>query len=309
MARSRNIKPGTMENEDLASLSALHRLLFIYLWMLADREGRLEDRPLRIKAKTLPYDITADVDAMLTDLHDSGFITRYAVGGGKYIQIDTFDKHQKPHANEVKSAIPSMEEILSPKVEALTPKDKSTCDHGNKDYEPDDEALGSCISDSLIPDSLIACEKQEAYASVDSGEKSPTADLLDDSGGNGLTGDQNEKGIPACPVQQIVAIYHECMPLNPRVRIVDDARRKTIQARWKQASLLDGVGPFGYSTGADGLKAWRKFFEVCAQSEFLTGRATPRQGKRPFIADIDFLTSPKGFKKSLENRYHEDDEE
>jgi hypothetical protein len=42
MARIRMIKPGVMENEELAELSPLTRLLFIYLWMLADREGRLE---------------------------------------------------------------------------------------------------------------------------------------------------------------------------------------------------------------------------------------------------------------------------
>jgi len=34
----------------------LARLLYPGLWMLADREGRLEDRPLRIKAEILPYD-------------------------------------------------------------------------------------------------------------------------------------------------------------------------------------------------------------------------------------------------------------
>lgn len=149
----------------------------------------------------------------------------------------------------------------------------------------------------------------EPNGSVDSGEKaSPTADLLSDCEGNGeQTGERSAQNIPACPVQQIVDLYHECMPLNPRVKVLDDARKATIRARWKQAALLASVKPFGYATGAEGLKAWRKFFEVCAESEFLTGRAMPRPGKKPFVADIDFLTSPKGFKKSLENRYHEDD--
>ena len=49
MARSRNIKPSIMANEELAELEPLSRLLFIYLWMLADKAGRLEDRPKRIK--------------------------------------------------------------------------------------------------------------------------------------------------------------------------------------------------------------------------------------------------------------------
>lgn len=152
-------------------------------------------------------------------------------------------------------------------------------------------------------------ENLEPYGSVDSGEKaSPPADLLGGCEGNGeQTGERSGQNIPPCPAQQIVDLYHECMPLNPRVKIVDDARKGSIRARWKQAALLGGVGPFGYATGPEGLKSWRRFFEVCAESEFLTGRATPRPGKKPFVADIDFLMSPKGFKKCLENRYHEED--
>lgn len=80
MARSRNIKPSIMENEELAELEPIARLLFIYLWMLADREGRLEDRPKRIAGRALPYDRDADVDNLLNQLAGAGFITRYMVG-------------------------------------------------------------------------------------------------------------------------------------------------------------------------------------------------------------------------------------
>jgi hypothetical protein len=147
---------------------------------------------------------------------------------------------------------------------------------------------------------------KEPNGSVDSGEKSsPTADLLGDCEGNGeQTGERSAKSIPACPVQQIIDLYHSTMTLNPRARVVDDTRKKAIRARWKQAAELEDVGPFGYSTGAEGLAAWRAFFEICADSDFLTGRAKPQPGKPPFVADIDFLMSPSGFKKALENKYH-----
>lgn len=108
MARARNIKPGVMQNEDLADLPPLTRLLFIHLWMLADREGRLEDRPKRIKAEALPYD-DADVDAMLYDLGDKDFLLRYEIDGERYIQILNFKKHQRPHSNEAKSTIPAFD--------------------------------------------------------------------------------------------------------------------------------------------------------------------------------------------------------
>lgn len=107
MARARNIKPSIMDNEELAELAPLARLLFVYLWMLADREGRLEDRPKRIAAQALPYDRTADVGAMLDDLQSAGFIVRYVVDGVACIEVVSFTKHQNPHVREADSSLPS----------------------------------------------------------------------------------------------------------------------------------------------------------------------------------------------------------
>lgn len=103
--RARNIKPGFFKNDRLAELEPLVRLMFIGLWCLADREGRLEDRPKRIKAEVLPYD-RIDCDKMLRKLHDAKFIVRYEVDGSRYIEIPNFVKHQSPHSRESKSEIP-----------------------------------------------------------------------------------------------------------------------------------------------------------------------------------------------------------
>lgn len=111
--------------------------------------------------------------------------------------------------------------------------------------------------------------------------------------------------VHVCPVSNLVALYHECMPMNPHVKILNEARKKAIRARWKEAALLDAK-PFGYTTKAEGLAAWRVFFTVCAESTFLTGRAPTVPGKPPFVADIDFIFSPSGFAKTLENKYHRD---
>jgi len=108
---------------------------------------------------------------------------------------------------------------------------------------------------------------------------------------------------PNCPSEAIVALYHELMPNNPPVKVLNEARRGAIRSRWKEAATLV-CEPFGYTNRADGLEAWRKFFTVCNESEFLTGKATPQPGKPPFVADIDFLMSPSGFAKCLENKYH-----
>ena len=161
MARARNIKPSIMDNEELAELDPITRLLFIYLWMLADREGRLEDRPKRIAAQALAYDRTADVDAMLESLQRSGFITRYTAAGVACIQITNFIKHQTPHGTEKDGSLPDKNGMAtkhkrgkngyaSGDVElvncALTVKPQS-----DNPLIPDS---GFLIPDSLIPDSL-----------------------------------------------------------------------------------------------------------------------------------------------------------
>ena len=140
MARARNIKPAIMDNEDLAELDPVCRLLFIYLWMLADRSGRMEDRPKRIAAMALPYDRSVDVDAMLESLHQAGFIVRYQSGSQRFIQIVSFEKHQSPHVRESFSVIPSHDQD--------TDKEMPSTNQGSAETLPRSP-------DCLIPDCLI----------------------------------------------------------------------------------------------------------------------------------------------------------
>lgn len=105
--RLRTIKPGFFKNEDLAALPPLARLLFAGLWCIADREGRLEDRPRRIKALILPYDDDADANDLIERLAAAGFVERYEASGVKCIRIVNFLLHQQPHYKEVASVLPS----------------------------------------------------------------------------------------------------------------------------------------------------------------------------------------------------------
>ena len=105
MARARNIKPGFFKNADLVETSFETRLLFVGLWTLADREGRLQDRPKQIKMELFPAD-NVDVDSCLNDLSQFGFITRYVADGKRVIQIVNFSKHQTPHGKEADSELP-----------------------------------------------------------------------------------------------------------------------------------------------------------------------------------------------------------
>lgn len=105
MARMRTIKPSFFTNDLLAQVHPLGRILFAGLWCIADRAGRLEDRPQRIKIEVLPYD-KANVDRLLDELASRGFIVRYESGGQRFVQIVNFDRHQSPHMKEPASTIP-----------------------------------------------------------------------------------------------------------------------------------------------------------------------------------------------------------
>lgn len=149
MARSRNIKPAIMANEDLAELQPFDRLLFIYLWMLADREGRLEDRPKRIKAEAFPYD-NCDAEPMLERLAAAGFISRYSVEGKGVIQVINFTKHQTPHVREQASTLPKQPPEIA---EAEPSTDKADTRHNLGSDKSSPRSPDSLIPDSLNPDS------------------------------------------------------------------------------------------------------------------------------------------------------------
>jgi len=140
MARIRSIKIGFFQNEELAALSPHHRLMFAGLWLLADRDGRLEDRPKRIGAELFPYE---DIDALrlLADLAGAGFIQRYSETGRQFIQVIGFSKHQRPHPKELPSVIPKppsaepRKKTAGPRENTAEPR-KKTAEPCNSTAEP-----------------------------------------------------------------------------------------------------------------------------------------------------------------------------
>ena len=110
MARIRTVKPEFFKDDELAELGPYAMLLFEGLWCYADREGRLEDRPKRIKADVLPY-FDVDADQVLAALHAAGFIVRYTAGEDRCIWIPKFKDHQRITGKEAEteSRIPAYE--------------------------------------------------------------------------------------------------------------------------------------------------------------------------------------------------------
>ena len=76
---------------------------------MADRDGRLEYRPKRIKAEVLPYD-ECDIEKLLGQLADKSFLQLYCVNNQYYVEILNFRKHQNCHIKEAASTIPAPDE-------------------------------------------------------------------------------------------------------------------------------------------------------------------------------------------------------
>lgn len=142
--RSRNIKPALFKNEILGVIDPLYTILFAGLWCLADREGRLEDRPLRIKAEIFPYREIPDFNGYLTELERLEFICRYTVENIRYIEVVNFKRHQNPHKTEKASTIPEN----TKKSDSCVLTVKQPLNNGEI------TEAARLIPDSLIPDSL-----------------------------------------------------------------------------------------------------------------------------------------------------------
>ncbi|PHM42372.1 hypothetical protein [Xenorhabdus szentirmaii] len=170
MARSRNIKPGFFTNDDLAECEPLARLLFAGLWTIADREGRLEDKPRKIKAMILPYDNT-DCDDLLQQLHKKNFITRYVVDGNNFIQINNWKKHQNPHVKEAVSEIP--EQITQP----IDNKEAPEKHHTSTVQESEEHTTIPADSFNLIPDSFNPINTQADEPACADENQNPSASV------------------------------------------------------------------------------------------------------------------------------------
>jgi len=115
MARIRTIKPEFFLHEELFDAEAATnlplRVAFIGLWTQADREGRFEWRPRRLKAAILPYD-DVDMARVLHALATRGFIAQYACEGREFGVIPSFPRHQVINNREADSEIPAPPETL-----------------------------------------------------------------------------------------------------------------------------------------------------------------------------------------------------
>lgn len=266
MARARNIKPGFYKNEDLAECSIWARFIFPGLWMLADREGRLEDRPKRIKGELLPFD-SQDAEPLLAELEARGFIERYEVEGRSFIQITAFSKHQNPHHREPESAIPSPQ---SPRLSSDGTNQKPEALNGCKEHkargkpeagprqDPPKSDLEGGVNpaDSLIPDSGF---------------------LIPDSGSSVVGGEPLLGEMPAEPKQ----------PPEPNATS-EKASQPEPRTTTRKGELCRKLRSLGFEA-APHLQAWAEILAGNTDDEILAVAETAREKKPGERLHLNYL--------------------
>jgi hypothetical protein len=266
--RARNLKPGFFSNEQLAEVSIEARLLFAGLWCMADREGRLEYRPKRIKMQIFPAD-AIDVEPLISELQEQTLILMYAVKGNAYVWIPGFGKHQRPHPKEVASTLPPYpgdgrpplpgggirSDVLNPDVlnpDVLNPSPTGTgCDLGADESE-------------------IGC------AALADGERELELNGATAGGHTDLHAD-------------VVALWHELLPTLPRIKDWNTRRRRKLNDRIVEAKKR--------GMPADAPDYWRRVFVKVAASDLLCGRKTD------WRCDLEWILEPKHFTKLIEGGY------
>jgi len=95
----------------------------------------------------------------------------------------------------------------------------------------------------------------------------------------------SDAGIPACPHERIVALYHEVLPKLPAVRVWNEKRRRALQSRWRE------------DESRQNLEFWGKYFRYVSTSNFLCGRTGA------FQATLEWLVNSSNFVKVIEGNY------
>ena len=103
---------------------------------------------------------------------------------------------------------------------------------------------------------------------------------------------QQRTRMESCPHQAIVDLYHKALPELPSVAILNDGRKRALQARWRESEVHRD------------LEFWVEYFLQVKTSDFLMGRVPGRNGTKSFRATFDWLIAPSNFVKVVEGNYN-----
>ena len=117
---NRIIKESICTSDTLAKLTWFDQCLFFRLIVLADDYGRYDGRAAIIKGQGFPLNSVTDkqIEDSLSHLASAGIVDLYSVGGKPYLQIETWEKHQRVRNSRQKYPAPETDCRNSPQLAA-----------------------------------------------------------------------------------------------------------------------------------------------------------------------------------------------
>ncbi|GMA64731.1 DnaD domain protein [Alicyclobacillus fastidiosus] len=108
MANRRMISKSISVSEQVNSMSTFASLLFTWMIAHADDFGRMPGSPAKVKALVMPMrpESVHEVEKAIQEMVEQDLITWYEVSGVRYIQFNTWERHQTGLHKRTKSAFP-----------------------------------------------------------------------------------------------------------------------------------------------------------------------------------------------------------
>lgn len=266
---SRILREGILTSDRINTLSAAAEVFYRRLMSVVDDFGRFDGRAsiLRVSCYPLRVDAVreADLSRWIAECVKAGLLVLYAVDGKPYLEMQDFRQQTR-----AKSKFPP---------------------------PSDGQVLDVCDADAAQPPSTRLADAKQTPANatvfgvgvgVEGGVVEPTA--------------SSPAKPPTCPVDEVIAVYHEVLPELPKVKLHTQDRVKVIRKVW--AWLFTDPKPSDKlpraATKDEALDWFRRYFTKARDNDFLMGR-TPRTGEHAnWRCDLDFLLTDRGKKHVLE---------
>jgi hypothetical protein len=287
MSRIRTVKPEYWTSEQVILCSRNARLLFIGLWNFCDDAGVHPASCVRLKAEIFPADncSTDDVKCWVGELIQNHLLREYTVEEKAYWQVTGWQQHQRIDKPTYRHPLPQSElKTISNSmstsrgfVEDANGNLRALAEHSPTEWNGEDgSGMDNNISLREIVSSDAANHSQQQLSS--STESSSTQ--------------IKSSAQSTCPHENIVALYHEELPMCPPMRIWNKTRRGYLKQRWSE------------NPKHQSLEFWKNYFGYVKKSAFLTGKIAGRDGKPSFVATLEWLVKPNNFAKVIEGKYH-----
>jgi hypothetical protein len=99
-----------------------------------------------------------------------------------------------------------------------------------------------------------------------------------------------------CPQEGIRALYAELLPTLPFPKKWDADRQRALRTCWRERSKEKS-----WASVAEGLNWFRRFFTAVSENDWAMGRSRRSNGHENWECNIDYLLSPKGFRRIIES--------